>query len=111
MSGIYIKGMEMPESCHDCRFCGWSNFWQAYDCYMTKNHALLLFNGEKTNIDTKTRNGRADNCPLIPVPDHGRLIDADALKKDLTKFYDGIVTAKRLIDEQPTIIPAEEGEG
>lgn len=34
-----------------------------------------------------------------------RLIDADALKKDLTRFYDNEVTAKRLIDEQPTIEP------
>lgn len=32
-----------------------------------------------------------------------RLIDADALKKDLTRFYDNEVTAKQLIDEQPTI--------
>lgn len=32
-----------------------------------------------------------------------RLIDADALKTDLTRFYDGEVTAKQLIDEQPTI--------
>ena len=32
-----------------------------------------------------------------------RLIDADELKKDLTRFYDGEVTAKQLIDEQPTI--------
>ena len=34
-----------------------------------------------------------------------RLIDADALKKDLTRFYDNEITAKRLIDEQPTIEP------
>ena len=34
-----------------------------------------------------------------------RCIDADALKKDLTRFYDNEVTAKRLIDEQPTIEP------
>lgn len=67
MSGIYIPGMEMPKSCHDCRFCGWSNFWQVYDCHMAKPNALLLFNGEKTNSDSKTRNGRADNCPLVPV--------------------------------------------
>ena len=32
-----------------------------------------------------------------------RLIDADLLKEDLTKFYDGIATAKELIDSQPTI--------
>lgn len=32
-----------------------------------------------------------------------RLIDADALKEDLTRFYDNEVTARELIDEQPTI--------
>lgn len=32
-----------------------------------------------------------------------RLIDADVLKEDLTRFYDNEVTAKELIDEQPTI--------
>lgn len=32
-----------------------------------------------------------------------RLIDADALKNDLTRFYDNAVTAKQLIDEQPTV--------
>ncbi len=31
-----------------------------------------------------------------------RYIDADALKKDLTRFYDNEVTARELIDEQPT---------
>lgn len=32
-----------------------------------------------------------------------RYIDAEALKKDLTRFYDNEVTAKELIDGQPTI--------
>ena len=32
-----------------------------------------------------------------------RTIDADALKNDLSRFYDGEVTARQLIDEQPTI--------
>jgi hypothetical protein len=36
-----------------------------------------------------------------------RAIDAEALKKDLTRFYDNEVTAKRLIDEQPTIEPEQ----
>ena len=34
-----------------------------------------------------------------------RAIDADALKEDLTRFYDNEVTARILIDEQPTIHP------
>ena len=32
-----------------------------------------------------------------------RLIDADLLKGDLSKFYEGIVTARELIDNQPTV--------
>ena len=32
-----------------------------------------------------------------------RLIDAEVLKEDLTRFYDGEVTARQLIDEQPTV--------
>ena len=36
-----------------------------------------------------------------------RLIDADFLKEDLTRFYDGEVTARQLIDEQPTIEPEQ----
>ena len=38
-----------------------------------------------------------------------RPIDADVLKTELTRFYDNEVTAKRLIDEQPTVkaIPVE----
>ena len=31
------------------------------------------------------------------------MIDADALKQDLTKFYDNEVTARELIDAQPTV--------
>lgn len=34
-----------------------------------------------------------------------RAINADALKEDLTRFYDNEVTARKLIDEQPTIQP------
>lgn len=36
-----------------------------------------------------------------------RLIDADVLKKDLTRFYENEVTAKQLIDEQPTVEPQQ----
>jgi hypothetical protein len=52
-----------------------------------------------------------DNCPLVPVPPFGRLIDADAIPfvesengclDDYAFRYD--------INQMPTIIPAEEGE-
>lgn len=34
-----------------------------------------------------------------------RLIDADVLKEDLTAFYQNEVTARQLIDRQPTASP------
>lgn len=55
MSGIYIPGMEMPETCCDCRFAvdGW--------CYAAEKQD----NKQYLN-DTQ----RANWCPLVPVPDH-----------------------------------------
>ena len=38
-----------------------------------------------------------------------RLIDADLLKEDLSKFYEGIVTARELIDSQPTVEQPKKG--
>ncbi len=91
---ILIKGMEMPPDCFRCKLSFMSG--ERLFCSAMKNEEVL-----RAKIDP--------NCPLIEIPPHGRLIDADALKLDLTRFYDGEVTAKRLIDEQSTIIPAEEG--
>ena len=34
-----------------------------------------------------------------------RLIDADLLKEDLSRFYEGIMPARDLIDSQPTVEP------
>lgn len=44
----------------------------------------------------------------IPVPPHGRLIDADALLGDLPVEYPSIVYA---IETAPTIIPADKESG
>lgn len=70
MSGIYIKGMTMPKSRNECKM---------FDA----SHAIGLFaplgwcriNGKEIFRLSE----KANCCPLIPVPEHGRLIDADAL--------------------------------
>ena len=86
---ILIKGMEMPKNCKECLVYDHEQF----DCF----------------FDTR-------ECPLVPVPAHGKLIDADALKASLAfaeKTAEWAVPALRavlmIIDEMPTIIPAEEG--
>ena len=51
-----------------------------------------------------------DTFPMIEIPEkHGRLIDADALKRELVLDY--AYSAADMVDDAPTIIPAsEEGE-
>ena len=111
--GVYIKGMEMPKSCGNCFFDSHCDNW-------------------------RLRNWGApppDDCPLVPVPPHGRLIDADALTEttdgiwdcnDLyfqpndkicdpndckgCKWRETMDCFRRMVRHAPTIIPAEEGE-
>lgn len=96
MSGIYIPDMELPKSCSDCRFC--AGKW----CYVIPEY--------EWQIDSCRPDRRPDWCPLIPVPDHGRLIDADAMRASIPPCYtmEEIVKAFK---HAPTILPAEkEGE-
>ena len=81
---ILVKGMKMPEKCHLCPF------WTDVNCTATfQNH------------------GKKD-CPLVPVPPHGRLIDADAfedfIKKDWGKNDHWIA---EVVYSRPTIIEAD----
>lgn len=55
--GVYIKGMEMPTSCKDCPcFCE-----EYFYCRAKESDDVGLGN-------------RPKDCPLAPVPPHGRLI-------------------------------------
>lgn len=67
---ILIKNMEMPSCCGNCHFNQFheANPWTTwYTCMFLK----------KDTDDTG--NGRLAGCPLIPVPEHGDLIDKDKL--------------------------------
>ena len=74
--GIYIKNMEMPTSCYDCPLAMQyyvTLFGKTFN--QTKNDYACVLTHKKI---TSTRRNRF--CPLIHVPPHGRLIDADALE-------------------------------
>lgn len=105
MSGIYIPGMEIPTSCSECAFVT-----QYYDggcdvCCLLDTYA--------------SKHGTLDDCPLIPVPDHGRLIDADALVlptnlndwNSVVEYVHNITDCWKAIDNAPTIIEAEGVDG
>lgn len=101
---ILIKGMEMPTSCGQCPLHD--------EDYRGKEHCDI---GWKMIGKSEEK---PDWCPLVPVPPHGRLIDADALaglfrakvagEKGLGPLM--VNLAALCIDNAPTIIPAEEGE-
>lgn len=104
--GVYIKGMEMPTSCGDCK---------AFVCYRQWAGDMGDCFCGITKEDAKAKEKNAD-CPLVPVPPHGDLIDRDALKVSLAfaeKTAEWAVPALRavlmVIDEMPTIIPASGG--
>lgn len=61
---ILIKGMEIPKNCTECRFAcdGW--------CYAKEP--------TEPNSKSLATGTRPSWCPLIEIPPHGRLIDADA---------------------------------
>lgn len=111
---ILIKGMEMPTTCGNCWFCrAVSN--EKWHCRLTgKSFASYSVGWGKEN--NTGENGqhpyiRRDDCPLVPVPPHGRLIDANALIADVrahSESYFADDFAHEWVDVAPTIIPADD---
>lgn len=104
MADILIHGMEMPTSCAVCPFENYG------DCYGGKVKVIM-------DIDDYVSVGkRHPRCPLFSVPDHGRLIDADALERGLRQMakyqtgerQQGILGCCETIRLAKTIIPASE---
>lgn len=83
--GVYIPNWEKPKSCDEC--------WAEYAYEICNSHS--------------------DCCPLVPVPPHGRLIDADALEKDIDKYIGGEESRSRFhhwVQVQNVVIPGNKGE-
>lgn len=100
MSGIYIPDMKMPTGCASCDLANYFSDGEPY-CRRLMRRVVK-------------HDARLDNCPLVAVPDHGRLIDADALTKMLYFYFEksgGRDTLEALIKTEPTIIPADKEDG
>lgn len=106
---ILIKGIKMPSNCYDCQFlegdrfdglCHAANKWLDDDFFRWYQY-------DEGDVD----DNKPLNCPLIEVPPHGRLIDADALINRLAPNQAYFRYAIREeIKNLTTIIEAEEGE-
>lgn len=108
MSECVVR-MEMPENCECCPMVFTADVPGYHWC---------------AALEQEVEQGlsRPKECPIIcSLPKgHGRLVDADALKDylvaeaasyDLTQGQMGILSeAIDMIDEQPTIVPAERSE-
>ena len=102
---VYIEGMELPKGCASCRIKRWSGTYYV---------VCPLCNEELDIRDPMSADHRLSNCPLVSVPAHGRLIDGDALFRQITfDEHFSVLEAmyvQSLLSGAPTIIPAEEGE-
>lgn len=99
---ILIKGMQIPENCKECPLEQiYGRDGEVAKCPLTEQ----LFS---SYLVSETR--MAD-CPLIELPPHGRLIDADALMKQiehdtpLSAVFEK--TMRRYLHYAPTITESE----
>lgn len=105
--GVYIPNVKFPQNCDECDLL--------YDC------CACGVTHKRMDFETMDR-VRNPHCPLVPVPPHGRLIDAS--EKIRVQIYDDMAEDFHMVDmtiddllsqgwieaNAPTIIPAEEGE-
>ena len=107
---VLIKGMEMPKNCGECLLAKLSPTGESLIC----NYMLSRVSWEERPFD----------CPLVPVREHGRLIDADELEHDFREdakdawnkeaspisWADAFDELADMVADAPTIIPAEQAE-
>ena len=107
MNGVYIPGMKITEHCMDCPFM------------VSRDNDDCILQSDEANETFQSWDDMQKGCPLIAVPEHGRLIDADALDDicriiNEREYETGAYITRgdykiidRVLFEFPTIIPAD----
>lgn len=93
---IYIPGMEMQKP----------GRYEAVIIVLDKSTAEIAISPAEDDI------GYWKEYPLIPVPDHGDLIDRDKLEKDIDNYIGGEESRSRFhhwVQVQNVVIPREKG--
>lgn len=93
---VLIKGINTSKDCWKCKFRRWENGY-GDQCIITDTFIKDIFIKEK-------------DCPLVEIPPHGRLIDADELWKDITTNIEDCAYILGQIMKQSTIIGEERSE-
>lgn len=94
---VLITGLDMPKSCVGCIF----EYGDV--CYV--------------NLKTSPKGRVTQSCPLIPIPDHGDLVDRDELMMKMWEasayapnhcsWVNARVVFAKDIEDAPVVIPAE----
>ena len=98
---VYIPDMEMPETCKLCCLSEFDPGFYAYVCKPT---------GIRIDYDMAKIYRPERICPLVPVPEHGRLVDLDKIENEIAQLSPEDYTTggiRLILDYAPTIIPAD----
>lgn len=112
--GVYIPNIKIPEKCSKCRNTGLK--FAIDELGLKCPEQKEIFGPTEADI----KGIRRPDCPLVPVPPHGDLIDRVELWVEINRICDrrdaGIITDLACLQQilsvvrhAPTIIPAEEG--
>jgi hypothetical protein len=97
--GVYINGMEMPK--------------EGFITITITSDGRVVGNSKKENGKFEYLDNE-DIAKAVPVPKHGRLIEADALLRGCKRIEGKYATrefafSQSAIENAPTILEAEEG--
>ena len=70
---VLVKDWEMPGNCDVCLFSDWSNLHRTCSCML--KHYEPVFPDFSRDFEIR----RSNICPLVEIPPHGDLIDAEKL--------------------------------
>lgn len=70
---ILIKGMEMPDNCNSCPF---------------SVNGFCVVSPKRANGEAMSKRTTTNWCPLIEIPPHGRLVDADAYAQEIRERHE-----------------------
>ena len=113
--GICFRDLKIPTGCCDCT---WRDPEFGGACGLMPNTAFKTYDAQYAVCPWRSI---VRLYPPVTVPPHGRLIDVDAMEHLMSDTVQGDIrgypysdtlwdTAFRWLDNQPTVLPAEEGE-
>ena len=104
---ILIKGAKMPKDCPMCPLSHWNKLDEFTGCEVVNGKRFAVTN-DKGYAQSDTR---PSWCPLVEIPQHGRLIDASEMAIKFNCRDNDITAVKNFHEclmEIPTVIESEE---